>query len=1338
MKRKMRFLSPAFLLALLLAMSTTVYAAGFDLKTGFQLGPQGPLFPCNITQMVQGYDHGTTICGNPEVPDWSTLFDYSSRDSGRVSAAGDAFLKARGITPVVAVFMEDQTNSHNDTVFAAGNKLGQLPDIDWHWKFGNANSKQDIMDAYAYGITDPVNGNLIIYCGVERLGNNGDSHFDFEFNEGLIEPVMNGAGLTPQQAYCVTPDSTANPFSGKRTSGDLLVSFDFTQGGRITDITVQKWDDTAKIFVDQGIDPATDTRILAFGNFSTIPTHPTPLGDYNSWVVDQSTCDGTKSLLDSLAQGEFAEVGIDVDALGFSHCFKTMQVHSHESASIGSNMTDFVMGPFDTCSALTIIKSAKPVDNTQDFNFDVNGTVFTLHDPPSQGFSNQTTFSNLVAGTYTATEHLADLPKDPPRGWAFVNVTCFTTSGNNATVNADQVNATADVIFASAGDVTCVFKNQQLGSITVRKDTLPSGGCTSQAFDFELTNPNNDKTPFSLCGANSNLKDFDNLLPGNYCVSETSVPSGWQFVNLDVTPSSLPVTLSDEGKTACFTLVPGASLEFNYTNQKPPTLKIKKDCGTSCNTGSTEFIMTVHDTTANTNVATPSLTCGQTSDAITLTAGHTYTITETVPDCWSLDTATLDGTPLDITSHAVTITPKAGDDNVLTMTNSKKGTIKVAKVSTPTGASFNFTVKDPNGNIIVNSQPVVGGAVATDFGLGCLPAGKYTVIETLPALWTLSNIGFTEDCTTDSTSDVPTATATVNLQPGENVVVTFTDIQLATLKIKKDCGTSCNAGTPAFIMTVHDTTTNTDVATPSLTCGQTSDTITLTAGHTYTITETLPSCWSLDSAALDGTPLDITSHAVTITPKAGDNNVLTMTNSKKGTIKVAKVSTPTGESFNFTVKDPNGNIIVNSQPVVGGAAATDFGLGCLPAGKYTVIETVPAHWTLNNIGFTEDCTADSTSNIPTATATVNLQPGENVVVTFTDSKLASFHVVKATLPNPDPTKSSFGFSSPGLTPATFSLQNGGKQDFTDLAPGTYCVTEDVLSGCWKLTAVSGSDNDTTAQQTGNACVTLNAGDDKTVTFTNTLSGRVVVKKSCTSGSGTFTFNFSPSLNGVSSKDISCGGSFDSGCLSPGTYHVTEVVPIGWELDSVSVTAVHSDGTSSTVTIANGAAFTVNPGDNVTVTFNDSVPGQGCSPGYWKNHTKNWPAPYSPNELFVTAFYGITFPSDATKADKLEIIQASLPCYTVTTGAPKLLTLTMSGALGLKGGGLLALTRQAASALLNSREAELGKLAYPFTTTASVVDFYSCAYCGTCSSPISLGEAINVLNIDNTLFCPGFQ
>jgi hypothetical protein len=72
-------------------------------------------------------------------------------------------------------------------------------------------------------------------------------------------------------------------------------------------------------------------------------------------------------------------------------------------------------------------------------------------------------------------------------------------------------------------------------------------------------------------------------------------------------------------------------------------------------------------------------------------------------------------------------------------------------------------------------------------------------------------------------------------------------------------------------------------------------------------------------------------------------------------------------------------------------------------------------------------------------------------------------------------------------------------------------------------------------------------------------------------------------------------------------------------------------------------------------------GEGCTPGFWKTHTEEWPAPYDPTDLFSDVF-GVTIAGDED--------------------------LTLEGALNLGGGGENALARAAVAALLNAASDEI--------------------------------------------------
>ena len=71
-----------------------------------------------------------------------------------------------------------------------------------------------------------------------------------------------------------------------------------------------------------------------------------------------------------------------------------------------------------------------------------------------------------------------------------------------------------------------------------------------------------------------------------------------------------------------------------------------------------------------------------------------------------------------------------------------------------------------------------------------------------------------------------------------------------------------------------------------------------------------------------------------------------------------------------------------------------------------------------------------------------MDPGENVICTFANTKQASLTVVKQTAGG----DGTFVFASQTLAPTSFSLTTSGgtaQQSFTNLTPGVYDVAENV-------------------------------------------------------------------------------------------------------------------------------------------------------------------------------------------------------------------------------------------------------------------------------------------------------
>ncbi|MGH2489612.1 MAG: SdrD B-like domain-containing protein, partial [Candidatus Limnocylindria bacterium] len=189
-------------------------------------------------------------------------------------------------------------------------------------------------------------------------------------------------------------------------------------------------------------------------------------------------------------------------------------------------------------------------------------------------------------------------------------------------------------------------------------------------------------------------------------------------------------------------------------------------------------------------------------------------------------------------------------------------------------------------------------------------------------------------------------------------------------------------------------------------------------------------------------------------------------------------------------------------------------------------------------------------------------------------------------------------------------------------------------------------------------------------------------------------------------------------LDPGEYIVCEVAQATWTQTTPANTICDFDAIDATLADG-GFAITITSGDtDPNNNFgNFQPPTEGCTPGFWKTHTDLWDAGspdlspnYDPTDDFYTAF-GITVADGGALPD----------------------TLTLEGAMNLQGGGIKALARHAAAALVNSDSS----IDYPYTTAQVIDIFRDGINASTLVLPdtYTLNEALAALSTANELGCP---
>jgi hypothetical protein len=113
-------------------------------------------------------------------------------------------------------------------------------------------------------------------------------------------------------------------------------------------------------------------------------------------------------------------------------------------------------------------------------------------------------------------------------------------------------------------------------------------------------------------------------------------------------------------------------------------------------------------------------------------------------------------------------------------------------------------------------------------------------------------------------------------------------------------------------------------------------------------------------------------------------------------------------------------------------------------------------------------------------------------------------------------------------------------------------------------------------------------------------------------------------------------------------------------------------------------------------------GEGCTPGFWKNHPEEWPAQYDQDDLFSDVF-GVTI-----------------------AGNPDL---TLEEALNLGGGGEKALARAAVAALLNAASEEVD---FEFTEQEVIEKVQAAIASG---DPEEIEDLKDELDRENNRGCP---
>lgn len=583
----------------------------------------------------------------------------------------DANLKVDGTSPPAIdwanatgkIVKPDEPSGANDDSFGQGSKedtavpspvLGSIPP-----------NKSDLKTFGIY--TENTGAKKFLHVFWHRVQEpSGTTNMDFEFNKS-----------STTSANLVTP---------VRTSGDVLLQYDLSQGGTNPTLWLSLWIDgtetpAPKTKADceaSSALPCWEKRInLSSAGFAT--------GSINTTAI----LDADSAGLGPVSARTFGEASIDFSVFnqtGSSGCvtFGSAYLKSRSSDSFTSALKDFIApisAQVSNCASLKVIKQD---DNGQLlggvlFQVFANNVPYAGSYNPSPGEDGNTVLyscttattgstlgtcmiANVLAGEYWVKESAA------PAGYSI----------------ADPSSQRATVV-AGGSEVELTFTNpRKPAKVTITKKDDLGNNLQGAGFQLYADNPvagtfEGTDTPVAgkscTTGANGMCEITGILPPGNYCVDETTVPAGYV-----------------KAAAQCFTLALDQNKLLSFVNSRSTgairITKTRKHAaaaipGADPHAG-VKFTITGGSLAAGVEVTTDAngTACRDGLVLSTFAGIGDYTVTETVPTGYVADGALAK-------SVTVSLASTCGDGNEapVAFANTPKTNISVSATSQVTGGT---------------------------------------------------------------------------------------------------------------------------------------------------------------------------------------------------------------------------------------------------------------------------------------------------------------------------------------------------------------------------------------------------------------------------------------------------------------------------------------------------------------------------------------------------------------------------------------------------------------------------------------------------------------------------
>jgi hypothetical protein len=360
-------------------------------------------------------------------------------------------------------------------------------------------NKSDLTRFYEASEFSSVNNHNFLYLAWERTNVLGTANFDFEINQ------KSQPDLTTTGAKTLV-----------RTAGDLLVTYDFNNGGGKPTIGLLRWVTSATVPVVPGFAtnvcfsansfPCWGDKVILDGTDSIAAVN-------NLDAVTDPLFPNGANYINPVPALQFGETAIDLTKAGVfpsgtCAAFGSTFVRSRSSSAFTSEIKDFIAPipvNISNCGTVNIIKHTNPRGVDQNFSYtstipnppagqtppttpdctnDTTPSSFTLNDkagvdpaPITAGTDNTEHCANVPAGSYTVTEGA-----EPAPNWSLESLTCTATAGSSGQQHATG-SPQADITLIPGGVVTCIYTNQRTDttSMASAQTWMPNDSATVTA-----------------------------------------------------------------------------------------------------------------------------------------------------------------------------------------------------------------------------------------------------------------------------------------------------------------------------------------------------------------------------------------------------------------------------------------------------------------------------------------------------------------------------------------------------------------------------------------------------------------------------------------------------------------------------------------------------------------------------------------------------------------------------------------------------------------------------------------------------------------------------------------